>query len=554
MLKIELPMKRTTSNLGKVFFATLYLSVDIFVSPPAIFSQTPPARRPNFLVIIADDQRAETVQEAMPKTRSRIFDAGITFANGYVTTPVCTPSRSSILTGMYAAHHGVRDNETQLRFPTFVDRLHDAGYYTGLVGKYMNSWDGSPRPEFDYWIGIPADDKYYDPQINVAGNWVTHRGYLTYLLRDYVSNFLKKAVKQSEPFCLIFAPKTPHTPLQAAPGDENLYPGLAPFRPPSFNEPEVSDKPRWLQNMPLLTTEEQQAVDSLRQKQLQMLWSLDQTIDSILDELQTAGELDSTVILYISDNGYLWGEHRLTGKVRVYEPSIRVPFAMRYPPLAQTGAVEKKIVANIDIAPTIYQLAGLPIPKEVDGCPLPPLISPQHKARTEILIEGDSQSRPRFAAVHSGRYVYIDNDGDDPEFYDLIKDPEQLDNGVDNPGYAGVVKDLKNKLSNLLVGVCEPSVPPPVAFALQQNYPNPFKNATTIRYNVRERAPVTIQIFDLQGRLVTKLVDREVEPGNYAVRFNPQALANGIYFYRMQVGGPSGAVNFVQQRKLVVIQ
>jgi len=127
--------------------------------------------RPNFLILVSDDQRAETMG-FMPRTEQRIFEEGIAFANAFATTPLCCPSRASLLTGMYAHRHGVRTNNISLTLPTVFDRLHDAGYFTGLVGKYLNSWDGTPRPEFDFWVSFPgAGAAYVNPSLNVGGQF-----------------------------------------------------------------------------------------------------------------------------------------------------------------------------------------------------------------------------------------------------------------------------------------------------------------------------------------------------------------------------------------------
>ncbi len=406
------------------------------------------SRRPNFLVIISDDQRDDTLGRFMPITQARIFDDGVTFTKGYVTTPLCCPSRSSILTGMYASAHGVHRNQDPLEMATFVQRLHDAGYYTGLIGKYLNSWDGSARPEFDFWAAFAGKTRYFDPPLNVNGLRKAHQGYITTILQDYALRFLREAAQHSKPFALIFAPNAPHLPANPLPGDESLYPDLSPHRPPNYNEADVSDKPRWLWNQPPLTPQQQEKIDADRRKQLQTLRSLDLAIGAMLDLLQRQGRLDDTVIFYISDNGFLWGEHRLRTKNLAYEPAIHVPFAMRYPALVSHRRVESRLVANIDIAPTIYDLAGLPIPKEVNGRSLVPLLRGQGEWRDDLLIEG--WGRPTsFMAVHTGRYVYVETVGYASELYDLERDPYQLENRVNDPAYATVVGDMRQRLQRL---------------------------------------------------------------------------------------------------------
>ena len=425
-------------------------------------SEAAVAERPNFLIIIADDQRYDTLGSFMPRTQARIFNEGVQFTKGYVTTPLCCPSRASILTGMYAHRSGVRVNSDSLRKTTFAHHLHEAGYFTGLVGKYLNSWDGSARPEFDFWSAFAGGgSRYFNPRLNVNGSWSEHQGYMTYLLRDYALRFLNDAARKSQPFALIFAPNAPHAGFDPAagvsppgvapdpaPGDENLYKDLPLHRPPNYNERDLSDKPKWLQSLPPLTPAQQKLLDSVRLSQLQTLQSLDQGIGAIVGLLERQGKLNNTVIFYISDNGFFWGEHRLREKERAYEPSIHVPFALRYPKLVPRGRVENRLVANIDIAPTIYELAGLPIPVDVDGNSLVTLLERRSAWRDELLIEA-WPGRVPYEAVHTGRYVYIETKGDRSELYDLEKDPYQLENRFSDRGYAKVVAEMQERLKRL---------------------------------------------------------------------------------------------------------
>ncbi len=529
------------------FFASCFIAILLTGAAELLHAQN---SRPNILVIITDDQRFDTVKDVMPRTQARIFNEGVTFANAYVTTPVCTPSRVSIMTGMYASRHGVRNNDSTFKLVSFVTRLREAGYYTGLVGKYLNSEDATRKPGYDYWVGLPSEGLYYNPILNVNGVWKDHQGYLTYFLRDYAIDFLKKAAaRNNQPFFLFFNPKTPHLPLEPAPNDTSLYKNLAAYRPPNFNEIDVSDKPAWLRSRPYLGRPWQDSVDTIRRRQLQMLWSLDQSLDAILEELKKQGKLDQTAIFYISDNGFFWGEHRLTGKGRIYEPSIRAAFALRYPPLATAGKVETRLTANIDIAPTIYQLAGLPIPKEVEGRSLLTLFQPQPAWRTELLIEG-WPVRQAFSAVHTDRYVYVENENDRAELYDLVKDPYQLQNSADDPANAALVKDLKGRLQKLLTTVEDekPNEAVPSSFALMQNHPNPVRSATTIRFVIKRPERVVLQVFDLNGRLVTTLLDRQINSGEHALKLETLPLPNGVYIYRLQAGASR------QQRKLVVLR
>jgi N-acetylglucosamine-6-sulfatase len=398
--------------------------------------------RPNILLILTDDQRYDTMT-FMPRTKARIFDQGMAFPNAYVTTPLCCPSRASILTGLYAHHHGVHLNSDPLTLPTFVKHLDAAGYYTGLVGKYLNSHDGTPLPEFDYWVG---GSDYINPTLNVNGVKKEHTGYGTYLLRDYAQTFLTQAAQQRTPSLLIFALKVPHAPTIPAPGDETLYPSLPLHRPPSYNEADVSDKPEWIQQTPVLTPTQITALDELWKRQLQTLEPVDQAIDSLLTTLETQGKLDRTLVIFLSDNGFFFGEHRLTGKGEAYEEAVKVPFALRYPPLIAAPRVDTHLVANIDIAPTIYELAGLPIQSDIDGHSLVPLLQGKSSWREALLLEAWNTRDRLFTAVHTGQWVYIERRNQRPELYDLVHDPYQVQNQAQNPAYGAKEAEMQSRL------------------------------------------------------------------------------------------------------------
>ena len=402
--------------------------------------------RPNFLIIVTDDQRYDTM-EYMPNTQELIFDQGVTFSKGYITTPFCCPSRASILTGMYAHNHGVQVNEDPLEFRTMVEDIHRNGYYTGLVGKYLNSWKGDMRPEYDFWVSFWGGTmkNYYDPDLNVNGTWSKYTGYSTYLFRDYGVQFIEEASKQSKPFLLMYTPNAPHAPFTPAKEDVNLLDGLEPFRPVSFNEEDVSDKPDSISNQAPLTEEDIQSIDTTRRRQLLTLIALDRTIPDLINKLKETGELDNTVIIFISDNGKHWGEHRLDSKSTAYEESVKVPFAIRYPPLIPTPYVDDRIVANIDIAPTIYELSETRQSDTVDGKSLLPLFGGDTEWRDHILLEA-WPDRGAWSAIHTGDYIYIETQDDMSEFYNLKLDPFEMDNAINDPQYQEMIVKLQQYL------------------------------------------------------------------------------------------------------------
>jgi N-acetylglucosamine-6-sulfatase len=432
-------MNKTIHRLILIFVAVCMLS-----SCVPFFSKD---KRPNFIIIISDDQRIGTMQY-MPQTQKLIFDQGVAFAQGFDTTPLCCPSRASIFTGMYAHNDGVRTNDNKLndKYQTVIMALHNNGYYTGLVGKYLNTWLGEPRPEFDYWVSWPGSvASYQDPNINVNGTWGIHPGYVTDIENQYVLDFLDRASKQNKPFLLVYAARAPHAPAVPAPQDKALLQALPPYRPPSFNEADVSNKPSSISSIPLMTAKQIAANDDFRRRQILTLFALDRNVGNMVAKLQQMGQFDNTAIFYISDNGMQWGEHRLSAdKAAEYEESIRVPFAMRYPPLVPKPYVENRLVGNIDIAPTIYDLAHVSIPSIVDGMSFVKLLT-GGAWRDNILIESWPE-RGYWAGIRTERYVYVETQDDTSELYDLQTDPYELNNLINDPQYQSMIADLKAKL------------------------------------------------------------------------------------------------------------
>jgi len=414
-------------------------------------------KRPNFLIIVTDDQRFDTM-EYMPNTQQLIFDQGVTFSSGYITTPFCCPSRASILTGLYAHNHYVYVNTDKLLLPTLVEDLHNNGYYTGLVGKYLNSWDGSIRPEFDYWVTFWGGTipHYYDPELNVNGDWGKRTGYITYLFEDYVKEYLDKATSQRKPFFLLFAANAPHAPYTPLKEDKGLLTDLPPHRPPSYSEEDISDKPSSIANKPLIDEDAATDIDSIRRRQLLTLISLDRSIGAIMQKLEETGELDNTVVIFLSDNGKHWGEHRMNTKSTAYEEVVKVPFAMRYPALVPTPYIENGLVANIDIAPTIYDLSETRMPKIIDGLSMVNLLNSEGEWRSNLLLEA-WPDRGHWKSVHTGQYVYIETVDDISEFYDLLNDPFELENGINDPQYQSIIAELQA----FMQAESEPRLPPP---------------------------------------------------------------------------------------------
>ena len=258
----------------------------------------------------------------------------------------------------------------------------------------------------------------------------------------------------SQPFFLYLAPFAPHFGYVPHPSDTDSFAGIAPWRPPSYNEINVSDKPLWVRQLPLINSSRSSSGDLVRQRQIETLQAVDRSIGRLINILNQTGRLNNTVIIYTSDNGLTWGEHRiLNEKICVYEECGRVPLWVHVPGIQARS--EGKLVENIDFAPTIAELAGITVPNFVNGMSFVGLLSnPTMPWRNEILLEGWGQYRGQtnsrgFSAVRTPQYVYAVYNNSNQEFYDLAVDPYQLTNRVNNISYNTTITQLKNALNIL---------------------------------------------------------------------------------------------------------
>ena len=421
--------------------------------------------RPNFVVIVTDDQRWDTL-ESMPAVRRLLMTGGVTFQNAFATTPSCCPSRVSLLTGQYSHRSGVLDGSADNApggAPAFDDDrslatwLDHAGYRTGLVGKYLNDYAELPvgyvPPGWDEWFAIAQAHpqvRYYDYELNENGKIVGYGNgpsdYSTSVLRSKALRF----IEGEGPFFLYFAPIAPHLPSTPAPDDLGAPVGSW-DPPPSFGEKDLSDKP-----VRRLDAYDPATALSTRDQMLRSLLDVDRAIEQIHDALSSAGRLDETYFLFTSDNGFLWGEHRLSGKTWPYEESIRVPLVIR-PPGNNPTRIVRRTALNIDISPTIADLAGVEATPSPDGISLVPLLGDAEvPTRDRFIVEflGFAPSVPPYVALRTGRYLYVEYRNGERELYDLIADPFQMRNMVAADGRAPpeLVTRLSRSLEALLAG------------------------------------------------------------------------------------------------------
>jgi N-acetylglucosamine-6-sulfatase len=426
---------------------------------------------PNVVVIVADDERYDS-NGRMRNVQRLLADHGVRFARFYVTTSECCPSRASILTGQYPHHSGVVANFGRYGYPRFDERstlavwLHDARYTTALVGKYLNDYtltgDYHVPRGWGRWVAIASvpEERYYRYTLDEDGRPVRYGrrpgDYSTTVLTCKALAFVRSA---RTPFFLYFAPVAPHLPAIPAPRDRGSIRRLPPLRSPAFDEADISDKP-WHARFERTFTPRGVAyeLDDVRRHQLETLRSLDRSVGQLVGALRQRGVLDRTVIVYLSDNGFLWGEHRLGGKIWPYEESIHVPLVVRTPWRDGDGGIDRHMTLNVDLAPTIAALAGVRPGLAQDGRSLVPLLHGQDPPwRVDGLVEyrGPGQLRrggpPPFRALRTRRFLYAAYDNGWRELYDMRFDPWQLNNVAGTQRYAVTERYLARRLARLAV-------------------------------------------------------------------------------------------------------
>jgi N-acetylglucosamine-6-sulfatase len=463
----------------------MLLLIALVASPTPARQLSGAVQRPNIVFILVDDLRWDELGitgHPFIKTPNidRIGKEGVLFRNAFMTTPLCSPSRASFLTGQYAHTHGITDNVDRSAashgLVTFPRLLQQAGYETAFIGKWHMGNDDTPRPGFTRWVSLKGQGSYYDPSINEDGRQVRPTGYTTDILTRYAVDFVRR--RHEQPFCVYLAHKAIHPEVtqnndgsidlsQAelflpAERHKNLYAGEhIPHRPNYERAPE--DKPalqRRISNLPPLGKATATSDETILGRQ-RSIAAIEEGTGEILKALSDTGQLDNTVIVFTSDNGYFYGEHGLSAERRLaYEESIRMPLLIRYPGTIKAGAKRDEFALNIDLAPTLLELAGVKAPQTIEGRSLVPVLSGRQGAswRTSFLIEYYSDtvfpriSKMGYKAVRTGRWKYIhylELDGMD-EFYDLARDPYELRNIINDPAATTALREMKKELTLLL--------------------------------------------------------------------------------------------------------
>ena len=429
------------------------------------------------LVIETDDQTVEQMR-VMDNVNSLIGGEGATFTNSFVNFPLCCPSRATFLTGQYAHNHGVLANDAPNGGFTRFQSLHGnnnlaiwlqrAGYYTGMIGKYLNRYQNDPLVPrgWSEWQAAPypSDQKVYDYTLNENGTLVSYGHAPADFKQDVLTSkavgFVNDRAPRPRPFFLWLTYTAPHTggpdpnpnpPFNCAGGAKPAPRHALSFateplpKPPNFNEADVSDKPKQIRNLPLLSSSQVADIQRKYRCALGSLLSVDEGVKQVVDALTATGELDDTLIIYTSDNGFFNGEHRIAlGKQRIYEEAIRVPLVMRGPGIPQGEEVDD-LAVNADLAPTIVDAANANPGLVMDGRSLIGVAQqPGIEAGRQLLVE-----QPNFAAIRTARYMYAEHNTGEKELYDLQGDPYELQSRHNSPAYSQVKAVLANRLHRL---------------------------------------------------------------------------------------------------------
>lgn len=429
----------------------------------------PPARdKFNIVVIFTDDQRFDSIPQ-MPNVSSRLVPRGVTFENAYVPTPLCCPARASTYSGGFLAQNtGVLENKAPNGGGSLYDdsvnigtRLQLAQYNTMFIGKWLNDyplqapyvppgWDtfagravyasGTEWSSFRYLIGSSGQTSSVGSEVSAVGQ------YHVYYERDRILDFINDA-PTAEPFFVFWAATPPHPPATPAPSDQSEFASYT-YRGRGYGETDLTDKPRWVQTFNPANV--QFGGDEAVRDQLRSMLSVDRSVGSIIDAIVAKGELDNTVFIVTSDNGYMWGEHRLWGKNYAYEESIRVPLLVVVPGISPRND-QNLVSAVLDLGPTLYDIAGVSAPS--DGTSLLPLMeNPDIPWRNELFFEKYSPSswiNGLWTGLRRDNWKYVVYWNGDDELYDLAADPFELESKVSEPAYQSIRATLAARVEEL---------------------------------------------------------------------------------------------------------
>ncbi len=446
-------------------------------APGAAPEAAAPAEHANVVLIVTDDQPSSTLGH-MPHVQRRLVREGLLFERFFLNDPICCPSRTTLLLGQNRHNHHLETDEAGCATRFFIEGNHRqtlvrligaAGVRTGMVGKYLNQYDlyldqfGDERGDDSLRLGwddfhVSFNRAPVDFVLQENGKLVLYDSrpalYQTDALSDIALRFVRVAARNGQPFFLYIAPEAPHEGFPPAARHRELFAGEGAPRPPSFDEADVSDKAS-AAPAERLTEEQIAAIDGRYRGMLRALQGVDELVENLVRTLEATGQLDRTYILYASDNGYHFGEHRfLRGKGTPYEESVRAPLVVRGPGVPR-GERRRQLVSNVDVFPTVVDLLGIELDADtaarVDGRSLRPLLAPGAADlpwRTGLVLESThflrNQGVPRFAALRTPDHKLIRYaERREWALYDLERDPYELENVYESadPALAGALRE-----------------------------------------------------------------------------------------------------------------
>ncbi len=433
----------------------------------------------NVIFIITDDHRYDYMgfTGKVPWLETPNMDAlereGVYMQNAFVTTSLCSPSRASILTGEYSHEHTIVDNfaPNPGNLTYFPEYLQEAGYQTGFFGKWhMGDEHDDPRPGFHHWESFKGQGEYYAPNLNINGKRVQYEEdtYITDLLTEHAIEWLDNR-DEEKPFFLYLSHKAVHAMFKPAKRHEGVYDGKTIELPTTYSQTKDEEYkelgwPEWVKEqryswhgVDYMYHNTNGTFDYNVQKYCETLLGVDESVGAIMDWLKENGLDESTMVIYMGDNGFSWGEHGLIDKRHFYEESCKVPLIIRCPEVFEGKDPMKQMVQNIDIAPTILECAGLEKPEYMPGHSMIPLLQGsvegwRSRIYYEYFWEFHYPSTPTVFGVRTDTFKYIKYHGiwDSNELYNIIDDPEEMYNLMGKPEHEAVVEQLSSDVYNWL--------------------------------------------------------------------------------------------------------
>lgn len=470
---------------GRFALSVILMTPSLVINVASSRAQTrTAARRPNIVFIMSDDHAAHAISaygSKLIKTPNidRLAREGMRFDNCFVTNSICTPSRAAILTGKYAHINGVPVfNHLDTSKRTLPKYLHEAGYYTGIVGKWHLGGNNQERPEegrpagFDYWNILPGQGAYFDPMMIEMGERKQFKGYTTDLITDLSIEFIKKR-PNDRPFFLMYHHKAPHRNWQPDDKHRRQFENYEPPIPATFddtyqgksdasrratmhidedlNETDVKGKPpEGLAGAAL----KKWKFKRYMQDYLACVAAVDDNIGRFLEFLDQSGLSENTIVIYTSDQGFFLGEHNFYDKRFMYEESLRMPFLVRWPGQIKPGSVNKRMILNVDFAPMMLDASGLRVPADMQGRSFLGLLRGQRPKNWRTSMYYRYYHPGHHVAAHYGvrterhKLIYF-NKLDQWELYDLERDPIEMHNVYTKPEYQNIVVGLKKELARL---------------------------------------------------------------------------------------------------------